>query len=315
VTLFILGAPRSGTTLLYKSLCLHPDAAWLSNWSRKAPGVPAATVLNRVARAAPRRRTAVWFDAGANAYVYGRSRGVFERTFPTPVEGEPVYARCGFDETAADGGVVDEAALRSMVADVRRYSGGSVFVGKRIANNRRVPQLFQSIPDSRFVLLIRDGRAVALSLSEVDWWPDSRIWWCGMTPVEWAALGRDPWTLCGRAWVEENTAALAGLAAVPPDRTLVVRYEDMLRDPTTMLRDVAAFAGLPPSRQWEDSLRPLSFPNRNDRWPEALSADVVRHLTELQRDRLAQFGYLPATRDVSSAEPRPRVVSPPLQMS
>ncbi|MBV9253816.1 MAG: sulfotransferase, partial [Actinobacteria bacterium] len=35
--LFLVGAPRSGTSLLYKALCLHPDAAYISNWVNRFP--------------------------------------------------------------------------------------------------------------------------------------------------------------------------------------------------------------------------------------------------------------------------------------
>ena len=45
--LFLVGVPRSGTTLLYKLLCLHPDAAYISNWMRTAPAVPALALANR----------------------------------------------------------------------------------------------------------------------------------------------------------------------------------------------------------------------------------------------------------------------------
>src|SRR6266511_4315156 len=53
--LFIVGAPRSGTSLLYKLLCLHPRAAWISNWGRRAPGQPALAMLNRLAPRLRRR--------------------------------------------------------------------------------------------------------------------------------------------------------------------------------------------------------------------------------------------------------------------
>jgi|SRR5215218_10657530 len=46
--LFLVGVPRSGTTLLYKLLCLHPDVAYISNWMRIAPGVPALALVNRL---------------------------------------------------------------------------------------------------------------------------------------------------------------------------------------------------------------------------------------------------------------------------
>jgi len=94
--LFIVGAPRSGTSLLYKLLCLHPRAAWISNWGRRAPGQPALAMLNRLAPRLPATRRRAWFGAdGGNAYVYGRPRPLVERLFPMPVEGEPVYRRCG----------------------------------------------------------------------------------------------------------------------------------------------------------------------------------------------------------------------------
>lgn len=300
MTLFILGAPRSGTTLLYKALCLHPDAAWLSNWNRRAPSFPSVSAVNRVARARPRLRDVAWFDGGANAYVEGSRRGLVARAVPTPVEGEPVCARCGFDERAADGGAGDEQALRSMVAGVNRYAGGSVFIGKRIANNRRVPQLSRALPDSRFVMLVRDGRAVALSLSEVDWWDQSWIWWAGMTPSEWTARGHDPWTLCGLTWVEETTAALNGVADLPSDRVMTIRYEDLLRNPLAVLQQVAAFGLLSPSTSWNDAVRRLSFPDRNTRWRAGLPADVIPRLTRLQQQYLTRFGYLPDETAISN---------------
>src|SRR6266542_3077460 len=126
--LFIVGAPRSGTSLLYKLLCLHPRAAWISNWGRRAPGQPALAMLNRLAPRLPATRRRAWFGAdGGNAYVYGRPR-----------------------------------------------------------------PLVEAFPRARFVNLIRDGRAVAYSLSRVDWWEDGVVWWYGQTPRRWREEGRDP---------------------------------------------------------------------------------------------------------------------------
>lgn len=40
-TAFIVGAARSGTSLLYKVLCLHPQTAFISNWLARTPSMPA----------------------------------------------------------------------------------------------------------------------------------------------------------------------------------------------------------------------------------------------------------------------------------
>src|SRR3712207_4675195 len=91
--LFLVGPARSGTSLLYKVLCLHPDASYVSNWLARFPSQTRLAALNRVARRYPELQRSVWFGQdGANAYVYGRRRALRERMFPMPVEGEPLFA-------------------------------------------------------------------------------------------------------------------------------------------------------------------------------------------------------------------------------
>jgi omega-hydroxy-beta-dihydromenaquinone-9 sulfotransferase len=227
--LFLVGPARSGTSLLYKSLSLHPDSAWISNWVRRFPGLPALGVLNRLTAHLPAYQRAVWFGGGDNAYVYGSRRRLAERVFPMPVEGEPFFTRYGLagpQEGSAPVSTTGGDGLRAAVAAITRHSGGRVFISKRIANNWRIPALAACFPDGRFVELVRDGRAVAYSLSRVDWWDDSELVWLNGTPREWEAAGMDRWELCARNWVAELDAIAAGLAAVPPERRLRVAYED-----------------------------------------------------------------------------------------
>ena len=98
--LVIVGAPRSGTSLVYRALCLHPEAAWVSGWQRRAPRHPVVSRVDRVAAWWPDRRRAAWFPGG-NAYVYGRHRRPLERLLPAPVEGEPVLRAAGVPDPDA----------------------------------------------------------------------------------------------------------------------------------------------------------------------------------------------------------------------
>ena len=292
---FLVGPARSGTSLLYKLLCMHPEAAWISNWLARVPAATPLSALNRSTRHAPHARRRVWFgEDGSNAYVYGRRREIRDRLFPMPHEGEPVYAAAGIpqfeelDDAAADAAA---ARLRATVAAVRRGAGAPVFVNKRIANNRRVPLLLRVFPDARFISLVRDGRAVAMSLSKVDWWPGSIVWWYGDTPERWAAEGRDPWAMCARNWVEELHAVEGGLADAPGGQVRSLSYESFLDDPASTLRSLADFAGLAPNRVWERSVRALGFPDRNEAWRTRLDDDAVRTITEIQSDELRKHGY------------------------
>ena len=281
--------------MLYKLLCMHPESAWISNWLARVPAATPAAVLNRVAPHAPHARRRVWFGAdGSNAYVYGRPRAIRDRLFPMPHEGEPLYAAAGipqFDTLTPEALDLAAANLRTAVEAVRRASGAPVFVNKRIANNRRIPLLLRAFPDARFISLVRDGRAVALSLSKVNWWADSIVWWYGDTPARWAAEGRDPWAMCARNWVEELGAVASGLAEVPAGQALELSYESFLDAPVPTLQRLADFAGLAPSRSWDRSVRSLGFPDRNEAWRTRLDDDVVRTITEIQSDQLRKHGY------------------------
>jgi hypothetical protein len=286
---FLVGAPRSGTSLVYKALCLHPDASYISNWVRLFPAVPQLAILNRAAVRLPELRRRAWFGGGDNAYVYGGRRPIWQRAFPMPVEGEPLYARAGVGDNGAS---VSLERLRTSFVAVRRAGGGSTLVNKRVANNRRIPLLLEAFPRARFVEIVRDGRAVALSLANVDWWPDGVVWWCGMTPKQWEAEGRDPWELCARTWVEELHITEAGLATVPEPQRLSITYEQLVADPQRTLYGIAAFAGLYRRDTGEDWVEGVRFPNRNRAWRTRLDPAAITTIEAIEGDDLGRRGYV-----------------------
>jgi len=292
---FLVGVPRSGTTLLYKLLCLHPEVAYISNVMRTAPGVPALALANRLAARFPDTRRTVWFGPGHdNAYVNGTPMSWRHQLFPRPVEGEPFYRDCGID-LPEPAGRPDRGRLGRLplaLSRVRRYDGGSVFVSKYLANNHHVPALAELFPAARFVNVVRDGRAVAYSLSRVHWWPGLTVWWYGGTPGRWQAEGRDPWELCARHWGRELAVLEEGLAAVPAAQRLEIRYEALVAAPLETMRQLAAFAGLGDRRDWIRDLDRLRYPNRNERWHTELGPEVRARIEAIQHDDLRRLGYL-----------------------
>lgn len=292
--LFIVGAPRSGTSLVYRALALHPQAAWINNYHRRAPGVSAFALLNRVAARRTEQRRRVWFgESGDNAYRYNTQRQFAERLFPQPVEGEPVFEHCAVPE-AWDGAPVTrrQRRLAPLLAATTRRSGGRVLISKRIGHNRRIRLLHTLIPQARFLDVTRDGRAVAYSLSKVNWWPEMPVWWYGdKTPTQWAAEGKDPLELCARHWVAETEAIDSGLDALPPESVLRIRYEDLVASPMTVLPRIAAFAGLDPQDpDWLAELARIRFPNKNAAWAAEISPDQQAALAVLE-PQLTAMGY------------------------
>ena len=91
---FVVGAGRSGSTLLYKLLCLHSDVAFINNYDIRLPLALSNWVTRRFDDQAERKRAA-WFNDAGNAYFV--SRPLQKRFFPTPAEGETIYTRSGVD--------------------------------------------------------------------------------------------------------------------------------------------------------------------------------------------------------------------------
>jgi hypothetical protein len=301
--LFLLGAPRSGTSLVYKLLCLHPDTTWISNWVRRFPGIPALAALNRLASRFPDARQRAWFGSDANAYVYGKRRPLGERVFPTPVEGEPIFRRAGLGEAEIrDPDEVSPASvdsLRRAVEEITHFSGRSYLVNKRVANNRRVRLLAEAFPNARFLEIVRDGRAVACSLSMVDWWGDTTIWWNGVTPALWEQSGGDPWELCARSWVEELEVTQRGLATVEPERKMRITYEKFVDRPLEMLSEIRSFAGLRDSDTWHEAISRCEIRASAETW-RRLPEDARIAIEAIQASMLRLHGY-----PVSSEAGRP----------
>ena len=90
----------------------------------------------------------------------------------------------------------------------------------------KAKRIQRALPEAHFIHLIRDGRDVALSLSEVSWGPGD---------VQAAAA----------KWVEELGHARAPGAAAAPGTYMEVRYEDLVAEPEPLLRRIADFVDLP----------------------------------------------------------------------
>jgi hypothetical protein len=289
--LFLIGAPRSGTSLVYRALCLNPGASYITNWLNRHPHREQLSTLVRVARALPGLRSRYWFGEDSNAYRYGSRRSLLERAFPAPVEGELFFTANGLDRDRAEAPATDQVrALRRAFSGIARYGGGTV-VSKRISSNRQIEILARIFPSARFVSIVRDGRAVAYSLSRVDWWEQSTVWWFGGTPLEWRESGRDPWELCAQTWVEEVRAIEKGLATVPSGQVLQLSYEDLVADPVARLRSMAEFGGLPVPDRWVAALGTLKYPNRNEGWRSGLKPNEVSVVERVEAGELRRYGY------------------------
>jgi hypothetical protein len=221
---FVVGCPRSGTTLLQRMLDRHPELA-VANDTHFIPAGIAGTIPQA--------------ELPLTAEMVGRVR-----SFRTG-------GGYGFERLGLPLGTLDSAARQSRTYPEfvsALYSAFAELQGKPLAGEktpdyaRCLPLLHALFPDAKVIHLLRDGRDVTLAL--VEWGHDkwrtgrlrgparSKVW--QESPVAASAL----WW----AWqVKAARGAAAGLGSVYYE----LRYEDLVSEPGATLRELLDFLQLP----------------------------------------------------------------------
>ncbi|HEV7432371.1 MAG TPA: sulfotransferase [Steroidobacteraceae bacterium] len=288
---FLVGAGRSGTTLLHKLLCLHQQIAYISNYENRFPWFPDGLAARVIAGRLEDKLNA-WFDKRGNAYFINRPW--LKKIFPTPHEGESVFASCGIPLFPAPDYRPDAstaACLRRRFGQIRNRAGAAIFLSKRTANNRRIGQLLSIFPAARFVHLVRDGREVTQSLSTVEWWDNHQVWWDGRTPLQMERSGEPRLAVCARNWVREMQELHEQLAHVDPSRLFVLRFEELLRDPLRHLERVMQFLGVDFTVPYRAAIESLNLRPVGAKWTSEWNADQLACVLKEAQSMLGQLGY------------------------
>lgn len=207
----IVGCGRSGTTLLRTMLDNHPDLA-VSYEARFMPFV-----------AARRRRyeTPRGFRADRLVDDLFLLPGTWSRVDRWGINHATVLAA-----VRQSGAATLPDAVRAVY---RCYAAaeGKTRAGEKTPDHvRRILPIARLLPETRFVHIVRDGRDVGLSLSDMTWGPKPTG---GATGVYWAER-----VLAGRRAGE----------VLGPGRYLEVAYERLVDDPEPLVRRVCEFVEL-----------------------------------------------------------------------
>jgi hypothetical protein len=286
--IFLIGSIRSGTTITYNLLSLHPQLCWFSNHSNRFVNVYGVPFLQRFLN--------IPFFHTRQARAIFSNRRMFSRFnfVPWPDEGDEIYhAHSGLGRVK-DGVETEftdemERAFKTKIREHLEMSGKPRFLSKQTANNRRLAILDKMFPDAFYVHVIRDGRAVANSTYRVPWWEDTYIWWLGTTAAEWNRQGREPIELCGLHWMNNVQQVLRTKDPLAP-RYLEVRYEELTNDVRGVIKRICDFCELDDSGRFVDEL-PESLPDMNLKWREQLDVHQQRSLHDSIGEFLVQLGY------------------------
>lgn len=288
-TLHILGAPRSGTTLLHQVVASCLDVGYINNliaafWRAPVYGIRLSRkLLAEVPVSSFRSR-------------YGRTSGIHE-----PHEFGYFWSSVlGYDEMrqrdAAFEDQIDWARLRSILINMAEAFGRPLVL-KPFLLAWHIARLQAVMPKACFVWIRRDPLQTALSIVELrKKYAGSLETWVGLKPAEYAWLKDEPyWTqVAGQVCYIEKSIR-SQIEAVGGRNVLTIDYEDFAENPKTVLRQIQELLGHNGFRPDSTSQPPTSFTTRR-RTPQD-SEDYERVRQEVER-----FSNTPATQ---AEPPRP----------
>ena len=271
--IFLIGAPRSGTTLLRYVLSSHP----------RIHIPPESNFIPRLLGTRPDRalKRAEAVDLVETVLRY--------RSFFKDWRGEqldPVVLADSLTERKP-AMIVD-----ALFSEYARQFGAERWGDKSPIYTMHVDLLARAFPTAQFIHVIRDGRDVALSMQES--YRGTRFFYID---VYYAA----------RSWKTRVLGASSAGARLGPSRYFQLRYEDLTSNPQTVIRSMCRYLGesydpsmTHPNREavrHHDSRgihaatrKPLTS-SRSGRWRTEMPLEDQRLIQAVAGDVLAALGY------------------------
>lgn len=266
---FIVGCPRSGTTLLRRMLDAHPDVA-----------VAPETFFMR------------HFWEQRDAYGDLSHDAVLDQLVDD-LTATPAFEELGLEEDAFRAAVHRaprrwKTVFRVLLQQFAERRDAR-FVGEKTPNHvLSIPTLHRWFPEARFVHLVRDPRAVSNSWRTVPWsseyrWRDAEVW------VEFVEAGRE---------AEASGAPVTSL-----------HFEALVRSPEEELRAVCEGLDLPyddrmlsfheqepatvdvEREPWKERATDPIDPTVADRWRDELSGHVQAQVEAVAGAEMKRWGY------------------------
>ena len=227
--IFVVGAPRSGTTLVYQVLSHALDVTYFDNANALFPRSPltAARLLHRVI---PHRQTRF-------RSFYGQTAG-----FRGPNDGFHVWNRfLGSDRYTTPDQLSDQLRLEmTSFFNAWLSTFKKPFVNKNNRNTDCIELLAAALPNSYWVLVTRNPFFVAQSLIQ------ARANVQGSKQVGWGLRSRTSDSADPLGYVDDVCDQILAInrrldqarSAVGPQRLLEVNYEDFCRSPTDYVEQI-----------------------------------------------------------------------------
>ena len=265
--IFVIGHPRSGTTLLASMLGRHPAVA----------STPETLYLLQ-----GRFQLAPAIAAGPEA--------VAARIHRTPLRRLARDRAALVADLAAAAPLTEGAVFGVLLASFARANGASRVVEKTPMHLRHVETILDWFPDARLLWILRDGRACAASLRKLSWSTSNPT----LLAADWVrnmAFAEAGEARAGAALLRVRYETLTADPVAEMDRIqdfLGLPRSEAVHDHTREVDTVKAF-----ERDWKANIGKPIMTARAEAWRDELPPAVRRTLAGIMDPTLERLGYPP----------------------
>lgn len=263
--IFVVGCPRSGTTLLAALLGRHPSIT----------ATPESRYLTYFA---PRNRVAEWPSSDACFAVLSNDPKILDLDLDLDL----------LQKHLALHPFTLEGAFRGLLATYLEQRDGDRILEKTPDHLHHVETLLDWFPDAKFVCVVRDGRDAAVSMRNLPWGYNS----IRRYALIWQRSAKQSLKLAERIPHRFKTIRYEDLLTAP-ESTLksICQFVDVEFDPVQL--DPGRSTDVVPEREsaWKKKANQRIDPSRVYAWKRTLDKNEIRVFNSVASEQLAAYGY------------------------
>lgn len=179
-----------------------------------------------------------------------------------------------------------DSLTEMFVAVVSELAGGSSNVVEKTPDHLLwLRHLATSLPDTSFIAVVRDPRAVFASTMKVHW-------------------GQQNPVMAAERWSRDQRSLVAMHDVLGPERLMLLRYEDLVLDEAATVERIRDFVGHGVARTsahstvfrdhelgWKARAADPVTAERLTVWEESIPEDTVARIEEICGEQMSHFGY------------------------
>ena len=292
--IFIIGVPRSGTTMLLRIFCKHPDLAWFSHEDLKfLIPLKEQEKLKKKFLKMKENNEAIPRNEGS-LFVFGLDQGrPLEGTSKVPIEAESFwgrYIKSYQTEIPSD----KKQELKKILGEVLRSQDKFRFLNKAPTNTVRIFAIKEIFPDAKFINIARDPRSVIASMLirtknegkfSIDWAIKEK-----KMNFENSLKNNELVKYYSQGYNEITNYISEFLKQHNSENFITIIYENFLLNPEENLKKLLDFCELKEPESLSQ-IMPRKLKDTTEKWKKELTEDDQQKIFDIVQDSIDNMKY------------------------